>query len=340
MVSGMLTAIQDFVRDAISGAENEDLDTVRMGEFTVVLAYGPEMILAGFVRGVVPRGLDRRFQDALDTIHEEQAATLASFAGDVSKFETSRPVLEGCLVGAGEVQPKSGRRWSAARLLLFGIPLLLIAALAWWWLAAWQTERNWRDLVQRIGSQPGIVVTGYGERGGQRYIEGLRDPMAGDLAPLVAAAGFTNRVSFRWEPYHSLQPRFAGERRYQSAKERLSDSEIRFAPGSADVSADERATLERLGAEFGRLLEAATSAGRDVKIEILGSTDLTGDADLNVGLAQTRAEAVGSALESSGVPRDRLVARGLPPPCRVARAPHDPACRNVVFRVLEAGRLP
>jgi hypothetical protein len=32
MVSGMLTAIQDFVRDSVSGAEAENLEMVRMGE--------------------------------------------------------------------------------------------------------------------------------------------------------------------------------------------------------------------------------------------------------------------------------------------------------------------
>ena len=54
MVSGMLTAIQDFVRDSVSGAGSETLETVRMGEIEVVLAYGPDAILAGFVRGVAP----------------------------------------------------------------------------------------------------------------------------------------------------------------------------------------------------------------------------------------------------------------------------------------------
>src|ERR1700691_1209017 len=48
MVSGMLTAIQDFVHDSVSGAESDNLDTIRMGQVGVVLAYGPDAILAGF----------------------------------------------------------------------------------------------------------------------------------------------------------------------------------------------------------------------------------------------------------------------------------------------------
>ncbi len=80
MVSGMLTAIQDFVRDSVSGAESENLETVRMGEIEVVLAYGPDAILAGFVRGVAPRKLSRVFQDTLDAIEQKKAEALHAFS--------------------------------------------------------------------------------------------------------------------------------------------------------------------------------------------------------------------------------------------------------------------
>src|ERR1700685_2990662 len=86
MVSGMLTAIQDFVRDSVSGAESENLETVRMGEIEVVLAYGPDAILAGFVRGVAPRRLNRVFQGALDSLEQKKAEALRGFSGDTTAF--------------------------------------------------------------------------------------------------------------------------------------------------------------------------------------------------------------------------------------------------------------
>jgi OOP family OmpA-OmpF porin len=72
MVPGMLTAIQDFVRDSVSGAESENLEAVRMGNVGVVLAYGPDAILAGFARGVAPVRLSRIFHDALDAIEKRK----------------------------------------------------------------------------------------------------------------------------------------------------------------------------------------------------------------------------------------------------------------------------
>jgi hypothetical protein len=45
LVAGMLTAIQDFVLDSVSGSEGESLETIRMGEVGIVLSHGSEAIL-------------------------------------------------------------------------------------------------------------------------------------------------------------------------------------------------------------------------------------------------------------------------------------------------------
>src|SRR5450755_1253984 len=88
MVSGMLTAIQDFVHDSVSGTEGENLETVRMGDIGVVLTYGPDAILSGFVRGVPPANLNRIFQSTLDGIERQKADALHSFKGETSEFDS------------------------------------------------------------------------------------------------------------------------------------------------------------------------------------------------------------------------------------------------------------
>jgi outer membrane protein OmpA-like peptidoglycan-associated protein len=337
MVSGMLTALQDFARDAISGAEGENLETVRLGDFTVVLAYGPELILAGFVRGVAPRGLNRLFQDELDSIQEEQSAASVDFSGDTSKFESSRPHLEKCLVGQGDPRAKAPASSLAARLLLFGIPALLIAVALGWWLVSLRAERRWQSLLEQLGSQPGIVITTSGEHGGKRFISGLRDPLAADPAAMVSAAGLSSsQVDFRWEPYHSLHPRFAAERQYSAVKEQLERSAIRFSLGSAAIPTE--AVVDELASQVTVLFNAAATTGREVKIEILGSTDFRGRSELNVNLARDRAATVEAALAGLGVPRERMEARGLTSPCGLARGRDDAACRTATLRVLEVSR--
>jgi hypothetical protein len=96
MVSGMLTAIQDFVRDSVSGAESENLETIRMGEIEVVLAYGPDAILAGFVRGVRAAQLSRVFQDTLDAI-EQKKPKRCTFPATLRDSIAAARNLEACL---------------------------------------------------------------------------------------------------------------------------------------------------------------------------------------------------------------------------------------------------
>ena len=336
MVSGMLTAIQDFVRDSITGAENEDLDTVRVGEFTVVMAYGPQAILAGFVRGVVPRNLNRLFQDELDSIHEEQAAALASFSGDTTKFENSRRHLERCLVGQGDTAAQAQSASRAARAIVFGIPLLLIlAAIGWWWQSS-RAERRWRDAVARIEAQPGIVVTATGKRDGRYFVAGLRDPLAADPAVLVRGAGIPDgKVAFHWEPFHSLEPRFAAERGYREAKEHLETHAVRFPTGSSRIQSEQQFVLDETAQQIGILFRSGAASGHDFKIEILGSTDPQGRDELNATLARDRAAAAQAGLAALGIPRDRTALRGLTTPCALVASKDAAQCRSASFRVLD-----
>lgn len=45
MVSGMLTAIRDFVADSFSVEEGEGLESILVGELNVWIEHGPEAIL-------------------------------------------------------------------------------------------------------------------------------------------------------------------------------------------------------------------------------------------------------------------------------------------------------
>ena len=168
MVSGMLTAIQDFVRDSVSGAGSETLETVRLGEIEVLLAYGPDAILAGFVRGVAPRKLTRVFQDTLDAIEQKKAEALHAFSGDTSHFDSCRPQLQACLLGQGRPDERSRHSWGA-RALLYGLPALLVLALAGWWIYSAAIGHRFEDFAHRLEREPGIVLT----RDGKAWIEVL-----------------------------------------------------------------------------------------------------------------------------------------------------------------------
>ncbi len=358
MVSGMLTAIQDFVRDSVSGAESENLEAVRMGEVGVVLAYGPDAILAGFVRGVVPRKLSRVFQDALDGIEQKKAEALRAFSGDTAEYNNCRPQLQACLVGQGRVgqdgigqagagqagagqgraQTRMSGTWGACA-LLFGLPAVVLLALAGWWIYSAALQRRWTDFAHRLEGEPGIVLT-HAERRGSRFaVSGLRDPLAADPLSLLPAGLPSGQVEFHWEEYHSLVPRFAAQRNLAELKDQLERRGFRFATGSADVLPDDRAVLDDVGSQILAIVQASAVLGKSIQIQVRGNHDPTGDEEFNSGLARARAEGVRAALVARGVPAAVLTAVPedlVKETCGAVKEQERTSCRSASFRVIGA----
>jgi len=205
LVSGMLTAIRDFVADSF--ARDGDAGGLRrftVGELTVMVEQGPQAVLAAVVRGQAPDALLGKLQDILERVHLEYADALAGFEGDTTPFEPARPLLEECLATVistdrekGRVRPAAWLPWVAAAVLV----LALLAGLRF------RSEQRWQRAVELLESEPGIVLTQAERSGGRWSFAGLRDPLAPEPAALLASVGAdTSEVSATWEPYLSLRP--------------------------------------------------------------------------------------------------------------------------------------
>ena len=204
LISGMLTAIRDFVADSF--APERDAGGLRqfsVGELTVMVEQGPRAMIAAVVRGQAPETLLAKLQDTLETIHLQFSAALADFDGDTAPLAAARPLLEECLatvVATG--RERAGRRvawvpWAVAAL----VAVLVLAGLAW------RAPRRWNAAVDRLRAEPGIVLVRADRGGGRWSFGGLRDPLAADPSALLAATGVdTAGVDQRWERYLSLQP--------------------------------------------------------------------------------------------------------------------------------------
>ena len=87
MVSGMLTAIQDFVNDSFAGKEETSLHNLDMGELIVWLEQGPRIVLASVIRGTPPPELRTRLKELVENIEFEYSLALDSFKGDATRFD-------------------------------------------------------------------------------------------------------------------------------------------------------------------------------------------------------------------------------------------------------------
>ena len=205
LISGMLTAIRDFVADSFAPErEAGGLRRFSVGELTVMVEQGPEAMIAAVVRGEAPDSLLVQLQHTLETIHLQFAEPLTDFDGDSAAFAPAQPLLEECLatVVATDRKHEGNRRrmwipWAVAALLL----LLLVGGYVL------RERMRWNRAVARLRAEPGIVLT-HADRGGGRWLfAGLRDPLAPDPAALLAGVDIDpSRVEQSWEPYLSLRP--------------------------------------------------------------------------------------------------------------------------------------
>ena len=201
LVSGMLTAIQDYVRDSFGATRDEMLDQLQVGEWTVWIEHGSHAYMAAVVRGTPPTSLRQDIRDVLDDFHVHYAPVLERFTGDATPFHATQGHLEACLQAHYDMPPKPG----ALKFWVLGGVLLLL--LTWWGWVTYHAHARWVHLVDQLQAEPGIVVTlAQSTLGGYR-LEGLRDPLAKDPTVMIAEAGFDPSVlTAVWSPYYALEP--------------------------------------------------------------------------------------------------------------------------------------
>ena len=204
LISGMLTAIQDFVADSFHERESGGLRSFSVGELTVIVEQGPQAVIAAVVRGQPPATLLPRLQDALESIHLQWAGAFAEFTGDPSRFAAAHPLLEDCLetvlsTGRG-MRPRARGVW-----MRWAIPLALILSTIVF--LSWRSRREWSTAMTRLQAEPGIELLETSRAGGRWRVRGLRDPLSADPARVLAAINADPaRLDARWEPYLSLEP--------------------------------------------------------------------------------------------------------------------------------------
>jgi outer membrane protein OmpA-like peptidoglycan-associated protein len=209
LVSSMLAAIQDFVRDSF--AEQHGLDALRLGELRVWSEPGPFATLVAVIRGNPPEELHETFRGVLARIHAERPEALETFDGDSSGFADVEAALTDCVQLKQEAArpAQKGFAW----LLIAAVGLALLGLAGTWGYQRWHDGRLWGNFLERLRAQPGIVVTEIGERDGKWLVGGLRDPLAIDPQLVLREVSVDPaRVVSHWQPYQSLDPEFVLKR--------------------------------------------------------------------------------------------------------------------------------
>ncbi len=201
VVSGMLTAIHDFVTESFTGTPGDGLHTLEVGGLSVWVETGPHAILAAVIRGHAPNSLRPVLQSALEQVHREFAFILPSLDARPEALEATAPILADCLLeqGSQPAQPSFRAFWLATT--------VLVALAGVWAFSVLRDNHRWAGYLNRLATEPGIVVSTTSKQGGRFHLVGWRDPLAIDPASLLGAFHLTtNRVAAHWEPYQGITP--------------------------------------------------------------------------------------------------------------------------------------
>jgi outer membrane protein OmpA-like peptidoglycan-associated protein len=247
LVSSMLTAIQDFVRDSFKGSGQQAVDTLRLGDLRLWCEAGPLAMVVAVIRGNPPEELRGRLRDVVARIHQDRRQALESFDGDSSGLADVEARLAECATMRQQAMRKRGFPW-----LVFLLAMLLVGGVPAMGYVRWEIMQEkaqeqariraeqeaeeariraveaarrgaelkaWSDYLDRLRAQPGIVVAEADERDGKFIVSGLRDPLAADPAQILRDTDVDpERVTSRWQPYQSLEPRFVLRRLEASLK--------------------------------------------------------------------------------------------------------------------------
>ena len=132
-ISGMLTAIQDFVRDSFSAGEG-NLEEITHGRRRILLESGQRAYVAVVLTGVEPVGYSDLIREANSEINLRYENDLKKFSGDMDRLPDFKPVLTPLLTpGSAALSPREASKplsGSQKRVVGFTLAgLLLLAAL-------------------------------------------------------------------------------------------------------------------------------------------------------------------------------------------------------------------
>lgn len=209
LISSMMTAIQDFVRDSFNVSNDNSLKTLQLDELTVFFNQGPYAVVAAVVRGSPPAELNTTLAEVNEQIHRQSFYFLKTFEGDNGLFKSSLPLLEGCL--KTQLRYKKKFPWLAILALI-----IFTGAGAWWAYQYYHQQVLAQQALAALRAEPGLIVVGFDKIPEGYHYELLKDPQAREPISVIQPMQSTDSVlKVATKPYLSMEPAFVLERAKQ-----------------------------------------------------------------------------------------------------------------------------
>lgn len=209
MVAGMLSAIQQFVKDSFDSKRGDTLGSLDVGDLHVWIEEGPDTVIAAVIRGHAPASYRLALTEALENIQQRFATALDNFQGDAGPFRAAGEQLTHLL----EAQYKEKKDRKKAPRAAIAVGALVLVLMVGWIVYAAYARSEWDKFADSLRGQPGIVVTYAGQSGGRFRVQGFRDPFAADPSQLLAQAGLNpSKADLELKPFYSMDDGMVAKR--------------------------------------------------------------------------------------------------------------------------------
>lgn len=101
VLSGMLTAVQEFVREAFQYGEHRDLQQLDFGEYRILIERGKFVYLAVVYSGEESSALRKKVRNVIQLIETQFRTVLEKWDGDMDEVVGTGDLIKGSLLGNG-----------------------------------------------------------------------------------------------------------------------------------------------------------------------------------------------------------------------------------------------
>lgn len=168
MISSMLTAIQDFVSDSFDSEKDQPLETVEVGELTLLMERGAQVVVAAVTYGTTPANYREVLNKTMLRIQRQFAFELNAFEGDTSPYAEADVFLKPCMISKSKDEGR--KRRPVFRFVLLGLLLLLGGYYLYGFV---EKQFRWNEFVDDIESRKVVMVVDEGWSRGEYTIKGI-----------------------------------------------------------------------------------------------------------------------------------------------------------------------
>ncbi len=201
MISGMLTAIKDFIIDSFSAKENT-LSALSLGDLSVRLYVSPHATLAAVIRGNPPAEIDELIQENIEQIHRYYAPLLRFYNGD-GQLNQVTPYLKNCLVSQLKKEYSKVEKHKAP-FFIWLIPIVFSLTMGILFYQKHQTQKQWQTLLQSVENEAGWVLKSVDKKA--LKITVFKDPLAKNMVDFKHQLNNDLALKLKWHqiPFLSL----------------------------------------------------------------------------------------------------------------------------------------